>query len=153
MSIDESEIDDRFPVQEVSTGLPVIIVPLKGLDVTKRASVRRDEYFELIEETQAKAILVYCSETYDLKNDLNVRVFCDYYGIPEDPATGSANGCLAGYLVKHRYFGEDRIDIRVEQGFEIARPSMLYLKAGQNQGQINISVGGKVVMIAKGQLL
>lgn len=153
LSLDESDIDDRFPVQEVSTGLPVIIVPLKSLDAAKRAKIKRDEYFELIEEMQAKAVLVYCPETYDPKNDLNVRVFVDYYGIPEDPATGSANGCLAGYLVKHSYFGTDRIDIRVEQGYEIARPSLLYLKAGQNQEQIDISVGGKVVMVAKGQLL
>lgn len=153
LSLDESDIDSRFPVQEVSTGLPVLIVPLKSLDAAKRAKIKRDEYFELIEEMQAKAVLVYCPETYDPKNDLNVRVFVDYYGIPEDPATGSANGCLAGYLVKHSYFGTDRIDIRVEQGYEIARPSLLYLKAGQNQEQIDISVGGKVVMVAKGQLL
>jgi len=43
--------------------------------------------------------------------------------------------------------------IRDEQGFEIARPSLLYLKVGQDQGQIDISVGGKVMMAAKGQLL
>jgi len=153
LSLDESEIDAQFPVQEVSTGLPVIVVPLKGLDAAKRAKIKRDEYFELIEDMQAKAVLVYCTETYGPENDLNVRVFCDYYGIPEDPATGSANGCLAGYLVKHAYFGGDRIDIRAEQGREIARPSLLYLKAGQDQGQIDISVGGKVVMVAKGQLL
>ena len=48
---------------------------------------------------------------------------------------------------------DDTMIIRVEQGYEIARPSRLYLKAGQNQEQIDISVGGKVVMIAKGQLL
>jgi trans-2,3-dihydro-3-hydroxyanthranilate isomerase len=153
LSLDESEIDNRFPVEEVSTGLPVMIVPLKTLDAVKRAMVRRDEYFELIKEMQAKATLVYCPETYNPQNDLNVRVFCDYYGIPEDPATGSANGCLAGYLVKHRYFGTERIDIRTEQGYEIARPSLLYLKAEQNQEQIDISVGGKVVTVAKGQLL
>ena len=153
LGLNESEIDERFIVQEVSTGLPFIIVPLKGLDAVKRAKVNRDEYFELIENTQAKMILVFCSETYNRDNDLNVRVFCDYFGIPEDPATGSGNGCLAGYLVKHRYFGSDKIDIRVEQGYEISRPSLLYLRAENKQGKIDVSVGGKVVMIAKGQLL
>ena len=153
LGLNESEIDERFIVQEVSTGLPFIIVPLKGLDAVKRAKVNRDEYFELIENTQAKMILVFCSETYNRDNDLNVRVFCDYYGIPEDPATGSGNGCLAGYLVKHRYFGSDKIDIRVEQGYEISRPSLLYLRAENKQGKIDVSVGGKVVMVAKGQLL
>ncbi|MHC4439003.1 MAG: PhzF family phenazine biosynthesis protein [Planctomycetota bacterium] len=153
LGLDESEIDDRFIVQEVSTGLPFIVVPLKGLDAVKRAKVNRDECFKLIEDTQAKMILVFCAETYNQDNDLNVRVFCDYYDIPEDPATGSGNGCLAGYLAKHSYFGKDIIDIRVEQGYEISRPSLLYLRAENKQGKIDVSVGGKVVMVAEGQLL
>ena len=153
LGLDESEIDNRFAIQEVSTGLPFIIVPLKSLDAVKRAKVNKDECFKLIEKTQAKMILVFCPETYNQSNDLNVRVFCDYYGISEDPATGSGNGCLAGYLVKHRYFGKDKIDIRVEQGYEISRPSLLYLRAENRQKKIDVFVGGKVVMIAEGQLL
>ena len=153
LGLDESEIDDRFVIQEVSTGLPFIIVPLKGLDAVKQAKVNRDECFKLIEDKQAKMILIFCPETYNQGNDLNVRVFCDYVGISEDPATGSGNGCLAGYLVKNRYFGNDRIDIRVEQGYEISRPSLLYLRAENKQGKIDVSVGGKVILVAKGQLL
>src|SRR4030042_288659 len=61
LGLDESEIDDRFTVQEVSTGLPFIIVPLKSLDAVKRAKVNRDKCFKLIEDTQAKMILVFCS--------------------------------------------------------------------------------------------
>ena len=80
-----------------------------------------------------------------------MRVFVDYYGVPEDPATGSGNGCLAGYLVNTAYFGRDSIDIRSEQGYEIGRPSLLFLKAGQNGALIYISVGGKSVDIAQGE--
>ena len=126
---------------------------LAAVTLSGMARIRKDAYFELIERTQAKAILIFCPETYGPENDLNARVFCDYYGVPEDPATGSANGCLAAYLVTHRCLGGDRIDIRVEQGCEIARPSLLYLRARQNQGQIDVSVGGKVVMVAEGHLL
>lgn len=152
-SLDKREIDDRFPIQEVSTGLPFIIVPLKTLDAVKQAKVARDKYFELIKDTQAKAILIFCSETYNQENDLNVRVFADYYGVPEDPATGSANGCLAGYLVKYCYFEKAKINIRVEQGYEIGRPSLLFLRAKEKEGKIDVSVGGKVVMIAKGEFI
>jgi trans-2,3-dihydro-3-hydroxyanthranilate isomerase len=84
---------------------------------------------------------------------LNVRVFVDLYGIPEDPATGSANGCLAAYLSRYKYFGDDRVNVRVEQGFEIGRPSLLYLKAQQKKDVIHVFVGGKVVMVAKGKLV
>lgn len=153
LSLNESEIDDRFPIQEVSTGLPFIIIPLKTLDTLKQAKVIRDKYFELIKDTQAKAMLIFCPQTYDKENDLNIRVFADYYGVPEDPATGSANGCLAGYLVKYRYFGKGQIDIRVEQGYEIGRSSLLYLRAKGKGEKIDVSVGGKVVMIAKGEFI
>jgi trans-2,3-dihydro-3-hydroxyanthranilate isomerase len=152
LGIEEKDIDERFPIQEVSTGMFFMIVSLKTLDAVKRAKIDKVKYFRLIEGRQAKAILVFCPETYSKENDLNVRVFVDYFGIPEDPATGSGNGCLAGYLVKHRYFSKDQLDIRVKQGYEISRPSLLYLRAENKEGQIDISVGGKVVMIAKGDL-
>lgn len=153
LSLKETEIDDRFPIQEVSTGTPFIIIPLNTLNAVKQAKTNKDKYFELIKDTEAKAILIFCPETYNRENDLSVRVFADYYGVPEDPATGSANGCLAGYLVKHRYFGEDQIDLRVEQGYEIGRPSLLFLKAMQREGKIDIHVGGKVIMVAKGEFI
>ena len=152
LGINVKDIDERFPIQEVSTGLYAMIVPLKSLDILKNIRVNKDKYFELVNNSTAKVILVFCPETYLRQNNLNVRVFCDYYGVPEDPATGSANGCLAGYLVKHRYFGEERIDIRVEQGYEIGRPSLLYLKARDKDGKIDVNVGGKVVMVAEGRL-
>jgi len=153
LSIEDTEIDDRFPIQEVSTGLPFIVAPLKTLDAVKRSKVDKNKFFELIKDTQAKAILIFCPETYSQENDLNVRVFADYYGVPEDPATGSANGCLAGYLVKHRYFGKDRVDIRIEQGYEIGRPSLLFLRAEDKEEKIDLFVGGKVAMVAKGEFL
>ena len=70
----------------------------------------------------------------------------------EDPATGSANGCLAGYLVNNRYFGESKIDIRTEQGIEIKRPSLLYLKAEDIGDSIEVFVGGRVIPVADGWL-
>ena len=80
-------------------------------------------------------------------------MFTDDLGIPEDPATGSAAGCLAGYLVEHRYFGADVVETRVEQGYEIGRPSLLYLRAEREGEAINISVGGKVQLVARGELV
>jgi trans-2,3-dihydro-3-hydroxyanthranilate isomerase len=153
LNIDVDDVDARFPVEEVSTGLPFLIVPLKTLDGVKKARTMRDEYFKLIEGLDAKGILIFCPETYSEENDLNVRVFADYFGIPEDPATGSANGCLAAYLVKHRFFGRDRIDLRVEQGYEIGRPSLLVLQAENRTGGIKVLVGGRAIMVAKGELV
>ena len=80
-------------------------------------------------------------------------MFADDLGVPEDPATGSAAGCLAGYLVEHRYFGTDSVDVRVEQGYEMNRPSLLYLRARKREATDDVHVGGKVQMVAKGRLV
>jgi trans-2,3-dihydro-3-hydroxyanthranilate isomerase len=80
-------------------------------------------------------------------------MFAHYLGIPEDPATGSANGCFAAYLSQHRYGGSSSVDVRVEQGYEIGRPSLLLLKAQPTDESISVQVGGKVVMVAQGEFV
>jgi trans-2,3-dihydro-3-hydroxyanthranilate isomerase len=153
LGLDAGDLDERFPIQEVSTGLPFFIVPLKTLAALKSAKPDSRLYFELIRTSEAKGILVFCPETHESGNDVSVRVFVECYGIPEDPATGSGNGCLAGYLVKHRYFGCGAVDIRSEQGYEIDRPSLLFLKAEQAGEGIRISVGGRSIVVAEGNFV
>jgi trans-2,3-dihydro-3-hydroxyanthranilate isomerase len=153
LSITKQGLDTKFPIEEVSTGLPCIIVPVKNLLTLKNIKINREKYFDLVGNISAKLILAFCSETYSDDLDLSVRVFVDYYGIPEDPATGSGNGFLAGYIVKHRYFDKTRIEIRTGQGYEINRPSNIYLKAAENDTGIDVFVGGKVIKIAEGSLI
>lgn len=151
LGVDVSEIDERYPIQEVSTGLPFFIVPLKSIAALKKARVNKDRYFDFVSGTAAKSLLIFCPETHEPHNDLSVRVFVDYYGVPEDPATGSGNGCLAGYLVKYRYFGKDSLSVRSEQGYEIGRPSLLRLKAEEKGGKVEVFVGGKSILVAQGE--
>jgi trans-2,3-dihydro-3-hydroxyanthranilate isomerase len=151
LNLDEADFDGGFPIQEVSTGLPFVIVALRTLDAVRRARISLERLRELAKDVQA-GILVFCPETYKEGNGLNVRVFVDLFGIPEDPATGSGNGCLAGYLSRHRYFGSDSVDVRVEQGYEIKRPSLLLLRAESKGEMIDVSVGGKVFLVASGKL-
>jgi trans-2,3-dihydro-3-hydroxyanthranilate isomerase len=153
LALDEGDFEDEFPIQEVSTGVYALIVPLKTLETVKKASVVKDKYFDLIKTIESLGILIFAPETYESERDLNVRFFADALGIPEDPATGSANGCLAGYLVKHRYFDKDNFDIKVEQGYEIGRPSLLYLRAEDKDGLIDVHVGGKAAMVARGEFV
>jgi trans-2,3-dihydro-3-hydroxyanthranilate isomerase len=143
----------EFPVQEVSTGIPFVIVPVRTLEAIKRSRFRPGKLAGLTTDSRGMAFLLFSSQAYDIRNDLNVRVFAHCYGVAEDPATGSANGCLAGYLVRHRFFGKEKIDIRVEQGNEIGRPSILLLRAGETGGKIEVHVGGRVVLVARGKLV
>jgi trans-2,3-dihydro-3-hydroxyanthranilate isomerase len=146
-----SDIDDRFPVMEVSTGLPFTIVPLKTMAALKKARVHLPKFFEFIEQTWAKDILIFSRETYEWHHDLSSRVFVEYLGIPEDPATGSATGCLAAYLLKYNVFKSDEIELTVGQGYEINRPSELKIKASLKNEVYNINVGGKVIEVAEGE--
>ena len=152
LGLKPSNFDSNYPIQEVSTGLPFVIVPLKTLSAVKKARVNQVILTQLTKTTQS-GILIFCPQTYNKENKLNVRVFIDAFGISEDPATGSGNGCLAAYLAHYRYFGSPQIDIEVEQGFEIRRPSILYLKTKKIGEKIEVYVGGKVFAIAKGKLL
>ena len=152
LGIDEADIDGKYPIEEVSTGLPFIITPLKDLKAVKKARINQNMLPKIIKETKA-GILIFNPQTYDKKNQLNVRVFVDAYGIPEDPATGSGNGCLAAYLSKYEYFGIKNIDITVEQGFEINRPSILHLKTNNNSKNVEVYVGGQVLLVAKGKFI
>lgn len=150
LQVGVDDIDDRLPIQEVSTGLSTIIVPLKKHDTLKNIKIDKLKYFDFVKNIPSKPLLVFCPNSDNNEVDLNVRVFVDWFGIPEDPATGSSNGCLAGYLVKHKYFGKEKIKICVGQGDEIGRPSKLYLDAVEMADGIHIYVGGKVVKIAEG---
>lgn len=152
LGLSGEELEAFYPVQEVSTGLPFIIVPLKALDSVRRVKVDTRLFFKQFDRFKARGILVFCPQTYESKNTLNVRTFVDYFGIPEDPATGSANGCLAGYLLKYRYLGKDSIDISVEQGYEIGRKSILHLSGSVEDGRINVFIGGKVIPVARCKL-
>jgi trans-2,3-dihydro-3-hydroxyanthranilate isomerase len=152
LGLKEVEIDNRFPIMEVSTGLSFIIVPLNHLESVKRTQVKLGKLFEFIEDKDSKAVLIFCPEPINEKNQLHARVFAHYYGVPEDPATGSANGCLTAYLVKNKYFGDSKVDVRVEQGCEVNRPSLLLLRGDEKDGKIEVNVGGRVILTAEGTL-
>ncbi len=153
LGLEASDVDDAFPVQIVSTGLPTLVVPLRSLDAVRRAETNHELYYEeLIEEYGTLNVLLFAPETED-DNDLHARVFADCAGVPEDPATGSSNGCLAAWLVEHDYFDAEEIDVRVEQGYEMGRPSLLSLRASKGDGDIDVQVGGRVIPVAEGRLL
>jgi trans-2,3-dihydro-3-hydroxyanthranilate isomerase len=152
LNLETADLDGHYPVQEVSTGLPALIVTLRDLDALRRCKVDWERYTEVADS--GKNLYVFCPEPHDYgPGDLSARMFANDLGVPEDPATGSAAGCLAAFLLEHNYLRTDSIDVRVEQGYEIGRPSLLYLRATRDSDEINVDVGGKVQMVARGELV
>ena len=152
LNVEEQDIDDRFPIQELSTGLPFVLVPMASLGAVKRSRVNLDRLRALLGPHDAIAPAIFCAEALASENDIHVRVLDDVYGAPEDPATGSAGGCIAAYSVQYGYTGGDQVKLRAEQGYQIGRPSLLYLEAKKSAAGIDIRVGGRVELVAQGQL-
>jgi trans-2,3-dihydro-3-hydroxyanthranilate isomerase len=163
LNLKEEDFDQRFPIEEVSTGLPFFIVPLKSLQTVGILRVNLERYYDWLYRAHpvlktkpqtlvASGFMIFCPETAEPGNHLHARMFDDYFGVPEDPATGSCCGCLLGYLLKHNYFKKSELDLRVEQGYELGRPSLLRIRGKKISGrQFEIFVGGKVQMAAQGE--
>lgn len=138
-----SDIDRRFPVLPVSTGLEFLMVPVNSYEALKTVWVAEGKL--------ADAYFVFCAGGYNDRQSIQARMFASALGVAEDPATGSANGNLASYLVEYEYFGSSKVEIVVGQGYEMDRPSQLYLKASKVDAGYDIRVGGKVHVVAEGQ--
>jgi len=152
VGIDVEDFDDRFPIQAVTVGLGFVIIPVKTLHTLKRIHINLERYYWFCAKSDAKLILAFTPETEEPENHLHVRVFSDFYGIPEDPATGSGNGALAAYLSKYQFFGSPEIDVRIEQGYEIGRPSLILAKAVPRGDEIDVTIGGRVILVAQGEI-
>jgi trans-2,3-dihydro-3-hydroxyanthranilate isomerase len=150
LSLEPADIGTNSPIEEVSTGFPHLIVPLKNMNALKRSRINKDEYFAWVADAWAKNILVFSREGYEPTHSLSVRVFADFYGIAEDAATGSGNGCLAAYLAQHQVLGSSSLDVLAGQGYEMARPSILALRASKTANGIEVFVGGCVADVAEG---
>ncbi len=140
------EVDDvSGPVERTTTGIPFWIVPLASLRAAHDAALDLQALRRAIGADADDGVLVFTDEV-EGEADLHVRCFTGAHGIPEDPATGSANGCLATYLA-HR---DGAVDAVVEQGLEIGRPSRLHIKAVWAGDHADVDVGGNVVPVAEG---
>jgi trans-2,3-dihydro-3-hydroxyanthranilate isomerase len=150
IGLDAADVDDRYPVEEVSLGVPFTFLPLRTLEAVRRARFSHEQYERIRHLGFNPCIFLFCPQTYSKDHQLNARMFAAAFGVAEDPATGSANACLAAYLLRHEYLPGDRIDVQVEQGYEIGRPSLLYLSARRRGEQADIEVGGHVVPTIRG---
>ena len=142
-------IDSDLPIQTVSTGMPFAMVPLRGLAIMRELNASWKRMAEYLASTDAKFLYFVTRETVDPKARLHARMIF-YNG--EDPATGSAAGCCAAWMVAQ---GVARPDERVliEQGLEIRRPSRIFVRAARRGNEIvNVRVGGNVVKVMRGEV-
>jgi trans-2,3-dihydro-3-hydroxyanthranilate isomerase len=98
-------------------------------------------------------VYLFCSETRDRANDISARFFFEAHGVREDPATGNGAAFLGNYLLAHQVYPRSKQSWRIEQGHGVRRPSLVRLRARIVGGVFEVSVGGCVIPIVKGELL
>ncbi|RNB84865.1 PhzF family phenazine biosynthesis protein [Brevibacillus fluminis] len=148
LTIKQEDIRTDYPIQLVSTGLPCIIVPLKSVDAVMKCSINHNQFSHFTKNYYKCNLLVFSEEG---ESEFRARVFMDNTGFLEDPATGSANGNLAGYLLEYNFFSKNKIEYSVNQGYGVNRPSRINVMAEKTDGKFHIHVGGKVHLVAKGE--
>ena len=161
---DESITETGLPAQVVSTGVPQMMVPIRSLAEVQALDAGRLNVAALgrvCRAVQTDCVLVFALETENPESAVHVRMFAPLLGVPEDPATGSANGALGAYLVHHAAespallraiaVAEPTTYIVSEQGAEIGRPSTLHIEVDRSGEEITaVRVGGQVVPVAEG---
>ena len=142
LGLDESDLDARYPARFATVGPWFVLIGVRSLDALRRVVVDPVVY-EDVAAGGRLAVFVFADEPYNDDADFAARMLIVNKGIREDPATGSANTALAAHLRSLGLAGA----FKVEQGFEIDRPSRLYLEVADP-----IRVGGKVHPVLTGTL-
>jgi trans-2,3-dihydro-3-hydroxyanthranilate isomerase len=139
--------------QNVSCGLPFLMAPLRSVDAVSRARVRMEKWETTLKSAWAPDIFVFAEKPEGGDAHFHARMFGPGVNVTEDPATGSANACLAGYLAARAPQKDGTLRWTVDQGVEMGRPSRIEIEADKSAGAVTaIRVGGNAVMITEGSL-
>ena len=148
-----ADFDDSVPIQTVSTGMPFTMVPLRSLQAIQKLRLDLDRAGEYLARTGGKFLYFVSRETVNPKARLHARMIF-YNG--DDPATGSAAGCCAAWMVAHGVAKRDE-QVLIEQGLEMHRPSSIFVRATKTDQRrdnyvVNVRVGGNCVELLRGEV-
>jgi trans-2,3-dihydro-3-hydroxyanthranilate isomerase len=144
------EISSEWPIQPLSTGLTFTIVPFRNRQTLSDLKFSYIQAAEFLKESGANFFYFLCPERVEGRLDARARMF--FYG-GEDPATGSAAGCAASWMVQHGVAKSDE-QVVIRQGVECRRPSEMHVRATREGGRVsNVRVGGYAVEILRGTVV
>jgi trans-2,3-dihydro-3-hydroxyanthranilate isomerase len=135
-----------------SCGIPLAFVELKTRAALASARPRADVFTKHLPPERITGVLMYVHDRRD-GFDLQVRMFAPLYGVPEDPATGSGNVALAGLLASLRSEADLALNLRIAQGVDMGRPSLLEASAEKRGSKIvEMAIVGRCVPMMRGTL-
>ncbi len=156
LSLDIEDIDNRYPIQTVSAGVPFLYIPVRTLHAMNNIQLRLDiwkDEFSKLEETSH--IFAFTLETTHKESHVHSRMFAPAMGISEDPATGSASGPLGCYIVTYGLIegNQGHYHMISEQGIQMNRPSFISIKIQKKHEMFHkVSIGGASIIVGTGEL-
>jgi trans-2,3-dihydro-3-hydroxyanthranilate isomerase len=145
-----SDLATDLPVQHLLAGIEFVHVPIASRAALRRARLDAAAFAPLAAQGLPCHVYLFTRDAASPDVQLQARMFFSAGGVREDPATGSATACLGAYLLAHTGRGAT---LRIAQGVEMGRPSLLRLDARQGAGGPRVRVGGRVIEVARGELL
>ena len=144
------EIASEWPVQVISTGLPFAIVAFRSPQTLSNLKFSFAQAAQFLESTGARFFYFLCPERREGRLEAGARMI--FYG-GEDPATGSAAGCAASWMVRYGVAESDE-QVLVRQGIEIHRPSEIFVRATRKGEHVtDVRVGGYAVEVLRGAVI
>jgi trans-2,3-dihydro-3-hydroxyanthranilate isomerase len=151
LSVDDIETRNHRPCI-ASCGAPFIIAELKGRERLGSAAARSDVFMREVTKHPVTSIFIY-TQVSESDLDIRARMFAPHHGIPEDPATGSANVALIGLLAHIRPERQLQLSKTIAQGVEMGRPSLLKAEAEKKDGVVTATyIGGACVPVMSGTI-
>ena len=152
-SIGVSDIETaNHPPCIASCGIPFALAELKTRSSLAAAQPRSEVFSEHLRADRVTGVLLYAFDK-ERGVDIQARMFAPLYGVPEDPATGSANVALAGFLASLRSETDLTLQLRIAQGVDMGRPSLLEAMAEKRNNRITgMWIGGRCVTMMRGSL-
>jgi trans-2,3-dihydro-3-hydroxyanthranilate isomerase len=158
LSLGASDIEGTgLPVETIYNGITVMIVPVASRSAIESIKVDTGALEEISRKAGAETVLTFTRETVESASTAHCRVFAPAAGVVEDAATGSANGPLGFYMVRHQMVEVKAVTrILSEQGFEMKRPSLLHIEVDvdpNTEAITAVRVGGGVVISGRGEII
>jgi trans-2,3-dihydro-3-hydroxyanthranilate isomerase len=127
------------------------MVELRDLSALENAMINQNGFKKIAAEGIMPDVHIYIRSHDEF--DIRARMFAPVDGVPEDPATGSANCALAGLLAHFHESSTGKLEWRIAQGVEMGRPSLLQARAEKRDGKVlSTWIGGNCVMVAEGYI-
>jgi trans-2,3-dihydro-3-hydroxyanthranilate isomerase len=145
---------DDLPPRGWSCGVPYLYVPVRDGTALARARINLPAWERSLSNWWSSSVFPFALTGGNEGVDVKARMFAPAFGVPEDPATGSAAAALPGFLANVGGPASGTLHWVVEQGVEMGRPSRLHVSCDRVGGRISaVRVGGWSVLVSEGRLV